>query len=108
MKIEHAHPTDADVDFPNDVDNALTFLRYCLADLRVDIDPVNDDGLRAMIKEILRHTKFRVGTNEQLQFEHSHVPLVGHYFQKTHQATMAALADAVKMRSEPGDDDLPW
>ena len=108
MKLEHAHSTDAGVDFPNDVENALTFLRHCLADLRVEIDPAKDDGLRAMIEEILRHTKFRVGTDEQLQFEHCHAAQVEHYFQQTHRATMAAVADAVKIRSEPGDDDLPW
>ena len=108
MKIEHAHPTDAHVDFPNDVENALTFLRYCLADLRVDIDRANDDGLRAMIEVILRHTKFRVGTDEQLQFEHSHVAQLEHYSQQSHRATMAAIANAVKIRSKPDGDDLPW
>ena len=55
MKIEHAHPIDAEDYFPNDVENALTFLRYCLADLRDDIDRANDDGLRAMIEVILLH-----------------------------------------------------
>jgi hypothetical protein len=98
---------DPDVDFPDDVENALTLLRLCLADLRLQIDPAHDDDLRSMIKEHLKQTRFRVATDEQLELVYRQCSEVEYYFQRSHQGMLDRLAaGATKMPSDR--DDLPW
>ena len=99
---------DPGPDFPNDVENALTLLRLCLTDLRLQLDPAHDDDLRSMIEENLRLTRFRVATDEQLEVAHRHDAEVEHMFQRAHQAMLNKLANTINKKRIADGDEQPW
>jgi hypothetical protein len=105
MTMPNAHPV---VDFPDDVENALILLRCCLSDLRIEIEPAYDDMLRSMIEQHLDQTKFRVATDEQLQFAHRQAAEAEHTFQRAHQRMLGRLAAGVSKTRVADGDDLPW
>ena len=105
MTMPNGHPN---VDFPDDVENALILLRRCLTDLRIEIEAAHDDALRSMIEEHLNQTKFRVATDEQLRFAYCQAAEAEHYFQQTHRAMVNKLAAGVTKMPVPNGDDLSW
>lgn len=97
---------DQNIDFPDDVGNALKLLRYCLDVLRIEVGQEYDEDLRSIIDAFLERTKFRVATDEQLHFEYDHVGQMAFDLNKLFGEMVDKVAANVSIRRKPDGDDL--